>query len=312
MCSGPFGSDITEPGYGHGWTCGCKTPRSREVSSSAVGGARIDRSAPLLGVRTLGISLAAWDELTVTCVVSWGLREAAVAELVEGQTDTELVASMLEVDRTGIDAPFGWPHRLVRTVSGHGFPEAATDGVEEGWVDQFRYRETDRAMSERLMAERRIRLRPASALADRAALATIRCMRLQTMYGKRCGAPFDRLGDEGAVVEVEPSGALASWGLGYRGYRARSGHPAARTAQLKRGEIVAGMEQLGKPWLRLGAVSQTLIQSDRALDALVSSLVARAAAKRGTALPRHDQQLVARDEGWIHLPEPWTFGDLVT
>ena len=43
-------------------------------------------------------------------------------------------------------------------------------------------------------------------------------------------------------------------------------------------------------------------QSDHALDALVASLTARAAAQGRTALPTEGQSVLAQQEGWIHLP----------
>jgi hypothetical protein len=57
------------------------------------------------------------------------------------------------------------------------------------------------------------------------------------------------------------------------------------------------------PWLNLDRAAEACIESDDALDAVIASLVARAAATCRTIAPapEHDQTVIAR-EGWIHLP----------
>jgi len=56
------------------------------------------------------------------------------------------------------------------------------------------------------------------------------------------------------------------------------------------------------PWLDVG--DEYLGTSD-ALDALIASLTARAAAQGSTTRPGREQIAAARREGWIHLPEEW-------
>ena len=52
------------------------------------------------------------------------------------------------------------------------------------------------------------------------------------------------------------------------------------------------------------------VASDHAFDAFVSSLVARAVARGKTARPPKKQRELARQEGWIHVPEEGSLGAL--
>ena len=52
------------------------------------------------------------------------------------------------------------------------------------------------------------------------------------------------------------------------------------------------------------------VASDDALDAFISSLVARAVARGKTDPPRKKQLELARQEGWIHVPQEGSLGAL--
>jgi hypothetical protein len=53
-----------------------------------------------------------------------------------------------------------------------------------------------------------------------------------------------------------------------------------------------------------------LVASDDTFDAFVCALTACAAMAKATTLPRPEQEDLARDEGWIHVPRPDSFEDL--
>ena len=97
------------------------------------------------------------------------------------------------------------------------------------------------------------------------------------------------------------------WGLASRGYkRTGTGPLEARRAILEALSSVAGEALVVDD-----DVSAACIGSDDALDALVASLVARAAATGDTLLPDDGDLEVARREGWIHLPERDSLARLV-
>lgn len=81
---------------------------------------------------------------------------------------------------------------------------------------------------------------------------------------------------------------------------ALQGYKGSKAAE-QRGELVAA---LGR---RLGAgfgkkARQACEESDHALDALISALVARAVALGQTLPPGRGQSRAAKIEGWIHVP----------
>jgi len=64
-------------------------------------------------------------------------------------------------------------------------------------------------------------------------------------------------------------------------------------------------------WLTLSEeVREASIDNDDAFDALISSLVACAAATGNTLRPLADQRGAAQREGWIHLPSPGSIESL--
>jgi uncharacterized protein DUF429 len=98
------------------------------------------------------------------------------------------------------------------------------------------------------------------------------------------------------VIEAYPSPALAVWGISATGYKSKVG--AARLP-----ELLSGLEdQLGG--LEMSAQQRESAASDHnCFDALVSSLVARAASLGLTLAPAsEDEADRAVREGWIHVP----------
>lgn len=94
---------------------------------------------------------------------------------------------------------------------------------------------------------------------------------------------MDRSGT-GSILEVYPAASRTIWGLGHK----RSMRELLKSA----------------PRLRCSDELQHAYDAnEHAFDALIAALTARAAALGLTALPEEEDIAVAKEEGWIHLPE---------
>lgn len=244
-------------------------------------------------MRTVGIDLAAKAKKTVACSIEWQRGRAAVTYLESGLGDSDLVECIEGADKVGIDAPFGWPDEFVSAVAGHHGMQP-WPGVDAGDADEFRsrlsFRETDRHV-------RDVR-RPLSVSTDKIGVTAMRCAGLLQRVGD-----VDRAGF-GKIVEVYPAAALARWGQragGYKGRRAAEALP----------DMVKQLRQ-ALPALDVGDHRHSLEARDDDFDALVASLVARAAALELTEGPGEESRERAQREGWIHLPRPGTLASLAT
>jgi predicted nuclease with RNAse H fold len=241
-------------------------------------------------VRTLGIDLAAQPSNTSACAIDWGAGRPAVSDLRAGLDDRALLDAIAEADKVGIDAPFGWPDEFVEAVSAHhnraGWPGAGRD--QDVYRFYLSFRATDRRMIEQGAR------RPLSVSTDLIGVVAMRCANLLDRLAA-AGQPVDRSG-AGKVIEAYPAPALSAWGISSTGYKSRAG--AARLP-----ELLSHLEE-GLGSLELTAGQRRAAESDHnCLDALVASLVARAAALGLTQPPESDEE---RDravrEGWIHVP----------
>jgi predicted nuclease with RNAse H fold len=236
-------------------------------------------------VITVGIDLAAEPKKTGACEIEWADGVATVRRLETGLEDRDLLELIHGADKVGIDAPFGWPDEFVEAVTAHrdfnAWPGRDVDDQAE-FRRRLAFRATDLAVS----AVRR----PLSPSTDRIGVTTMRCARLLDLAGKR-----DRSGT-GKLVEVYPAAALVRWLFPTDPYK------AAR-----------GLENLGRltsevrerlPSLRFASEEseQRFERNDDAFDAVIATLVARAAAIGLTDGPPEDQREIAKREGWIHLP----------
>jgi hypothetical protein len=241
-------------------------------------------------MRTLGIDLAAQPANTAACRIDWGAGRGAVSELRSGLDDGELLELIGDADKVAIDAPFGWPDDFVDAVAAHrehaGWPGNADD------QDLYRFRLSFR-LTDRMLIARGAR-RPLSVSTDLIGVVAMRCAYLLDRLAAR-GEPVDRAGS-GKVIEAYPAPALTSWGIGAVGYKGRGG--SVRLPQLL--QRVEG--ELGG--LELGVEERDSAATDHnCFDALIASLVARAAALGLTEPPEPGEQADrAVREGWIHLP----------
>ena len=217
-------------------------------------------------MRTLGVDLASSPVRTAACVIRWEMRVARVEHLQAGVDDDGLRRLIVDVDKVGIDVPFGWPGDFVASVSAHhemeAWPGFDSADLRLRRTDEFVWKKTGR--------------QPLSVSADKLAVPAFRAARLLSEW------QADRTG-AGRFVEVYPRAARATFELG----RTRS------------------IEELHEraPWLTL-ALDQEMAceQNEDCFDALISSLVARASAL-GLCEPIPDDLLEsARREGWIALP----------
>lgn len=239
---------------------------------------------------TLGIDLAAQPSNTSACAIEWRAGRAVVADLRSGLDDDALLEAIADADKTGIDAPFGWPDEFVDAVVAHrdGEPWPGRGADQDVFRFHLSFRGTDRYLIERGAR------RPLSVSTDLIGVVAMRCANLLDRLAVQ-GDPVDRAGS-GKVIEAYPAPALSSWGLSSTGYKSRVG--AARLP-----ELLAQLEQ-GLGGLEISIGHREAIGSDHnRFDALVASLVARAAALGLTQLPESPQDADrATREGWIHVP----------
>ncbi|HEX5051770.1 MAG TPA: DUF429 domain-containing protein [Planctomycetota bacterium] len=237
-------------------------------------------------MRTLGVDLASAASRTATCVVDWEPGRATVTHLAIRADDNMILNLAGDADAVGIDAPFGWPTPFVELVS------AAP--AHQDWTpdhrDDLRFRRTDHHI------RRETGRWPLSVSSDLIGVVAMRCHGLLHQLGVG-----DRVGHE-RVFEVYPAAALRRWArspVSYKGSKRRAA--LGRLA----GELFAGV-----PWLEVKVEYADLLRrSDDALDALVSSLVARAAKIDLVDRPPEDPR--CRHEGWIALPKEGSLSVLV-
>lgn len=234
---------------------------------------------------TVGIDLAAGAERTAAAVVEWSETGATVRELEVGVSDDRVLELMRgPAEKVGIDCPFGWPVAFVDFVSRHACGSAPVlKDMEKGWRRPYVLRRTD------VFVHEQTRITPLSVSADKIGHVALRCAELMAVAassGVDCGKD-----GSGKLAEVYPAAALKIWGLAHQRYKGRTNADALRA-------LVVRLRDL--PWLDLGEYEGVCCESDHALDAVISALVARAVVV-GATKPPTDVSLASR-EGWIHLP----------
>jgi hypothetical protein len=241
-------------------------------------------------VKTLGIDLSAQPKETAACVLEWRVSTCSVTHLSVGLDNDALLHL---VDRhapakVAIDAPFGWPIPFVEAVTGY-----AASGKWPAPAATRRpllLRTTDLTVVS--VAGGRP---PLSVSADKIAVCAMRCAELLNALAS--DAAIDRTGS-GIAVEVYPAAALRQWGFEPTGYKG-----SKPEQQEKRRQLAQAIVDATTAWLDLGSEgASSIAASDHLLDALVSALVARAAAVGLTLPVPEDAHGVAAIEGWIHLP----------
>ncbi len=227
---------------------------------------------------TLGIDLASQPKKTAAASIRWAESRARVVFARAKLGDRELVELAAAHDRVGIDSPFGWPRRFVEFVLAH----RAGELPEHDWNDELnramRMRGTDVRVHERSGKF------PLSVSTDRIALIAMRCA---TLLGKL--GVVDRSG-VGKIGEVYPGATLRVWVL-------------ASKDKPTDAELLARLLARTSEWLVWDELALANCRASRdCFDAVIASLITRAAAVGLTHPPRADELELAREEGWIMLP----------
>ncbi|WP_347147216.1 DUF429 domain-containing protein [Streptomyces sp. W1SF4] len=257
-----------------------------------------ETAATDLPMVTVGIDLAGYSKTTGVCRVTWA--EQPVVELLDARNDEDLLAAMRSADKTGLDSPVGWPVAFMSLLAAHQagtkLPARTRYVPHPGGADglgTFTHRLTDDLAWKRTGAGKQ---RPLSVATDKLGVVAMRAVDLLERLAE-AGPSVPRDGS-GSVAEVYPAFALIQWGLankaGYKGSK-----PGALAA---RAEILAGLAD-GLNLDLSECVRDRCRRSDHDLDALISAVVARAAACGMTHLPTTEEEhALAAVEGWIHLP----------
>ena len=237
-------------------------------------------------VLTAGVDLSSQDAKTAACLIEWSPSKAEVIELDLNIADGAIASLIGSVDKLGIDVPLGWPVEFTRAVFDYSNGGSWPEEYEHQDNVQFRLRRTDIWLWKDLgMAP------PLSVSADRIALPAMRAASLLS----RLPMQFPRDGS-GTVVEVYPAAALRQWGLPSRGYKSKDNLSNRR-------QLVEQVLTETSGWLEISTSHVDLcLQSDDALDSLIASLVARAAATGHVEEIPSEDHLVALKEGWIAVP----------
>ena len=243
---------------------------------------------------TAGVDLSSQDAKTAACTIEWSISKAEVVEI-DLNIDDEDIASLIgRVDKLGVDVPLGWPVEFAKAVFEYSQNGSWPDGYEHHDNLQYRLRRTDIWLWKDLGMSP-----PLSVSADRIALPAMRAASLLSRLPTR----YPRDGS-GRVVEVYPAAALRQWGLPSRGYKSKENLSNRR-------QLVEQMLTETSGWLEISTGHVDLcLQSDDALDSLIASLVARAAA---TCLVEEIPSIdlgFALKEGWIAVPLRSSFGML--
>ncbi|MEW2093273.1 DUF429 domain-containing protein [Streptomyces sp. NPDC006682] len=246
---------------------------------------------------TVGVDLAGRTGTTGVCRVTWGRRPTA--ELLPAKHDDDLLAAMRSADMTGLDSPLGWPVAFTALLTAHrtgvelpalANHAACADG-RPGLGNTFTHRLTDDVAWKRTGAGKQ---RPLSVSADKLGIVAIRAVGLLARLAE--GGPAIPRDGSGPVVEVYPAFALIQWGL------APEGTYKGKDATAARSRILAGLEA-GLDLDLSDRVRVRCVASDHDLDALISAVVARAAACGMTHSPTTEEEhAMAAVEGWMHLP----------
>lgn len=239
-------------------------------------------------MQTLGIDLAASPKKTGVAWVEWSGGKARVSKLLVGAADGELVEAMATADKTGIDCPLGWPREFVDFIVEHQDDHVDVDpGLAADWRRRLSYRTTD------LYVRRAVPgIQGLSVSADRIGVTTMRCAALLSQLAAR-GLAVERTGS-GPITEVYPSASLVRWGFDHKRYKGTKAQP-------RRSQLVDELLSAAS-WLELGEYEEDCRASDDALDAVLASMTARAAALGLVEPVPAGSQVAAATEGWIALP----------
>lgn len=239
-------------------------------------------------METLGIDLSADEKKTGVALLRWEGGHARLFQLSVGASDPDLILAMSTAGKTGIDCPLGWPLDFVSFIANHREGHVVVpEGLAADWRRNLSYRRTDLHLRSTVPG-----IQGLSVSADRIGATAMRCAALLSGLAAT-GRPVARSGT-GPVAEVYPAASLARWGLHHKGYKGPKG-------RARRSELVDELLRDAQ-WLDLGDFESLCRASDDALDAVIASMTARAAALWLTDPIPEGALPAAETEGWIALP----------
>ena len=235
---------------------------------------------------TAGVDLSSQTAHTASCTIEWSGGRARVKDLVLDVDDDAIRALVQSVDKVGIDVPLGWPLAFADAVAEHSRRGTWPADYSHSDALAYRYRRTDLWVWKALKGPP-----PLSVATDRISIPAMRAAAVLSSLP----VPVPPDGSD-VVVEVYPAAALRQWGFTARGYKRKEQADARRL-------LVESVFRATAEWLSVGpAEVGRCLASDDAFDALVASLVARAAAIGAVhPVPDGDRPAAVR-EGWIAVP----------
>ncbi|MCA9878545.1 MAG: DUF429 domain-containing protein [Thermomicrobiales bacterium] len=233
-------------------------------------------------MRTLGVDFAAQPKNTTLCEIVWDGTTATIVEVAGNVTDDQIRTLVAGPPSRviGVNVPFGWPIRFVQFVQAH---QSRVTPPVSATMAEFRLRETDRYVGEVFKKH------PLSVSTDRIGMPALRWAQLLDEFGVT-----SRAGD-GQFYEVSPALARRVWGLDERDDAAAL-------------DVVAAQCPIA---FTAAEQRDTLLRNKHAFDALLCSLIARAAALGLTVPPPAELRVAAEVEGWIHAPQPASLAQLI-
>ncbi|MGE4428610.1 MAG: DUF429 domain-containing protein [Solirubrobacteraceae bacterium] len=252
---------------------------------------------------TLGIDLASQPESTAVCAIQWdpSPRVTALWRGVHGDGVTKLHDELLlsamrgdfqdDIEKIGVDAPFGWPQAFVAAIQD---PDAWPVEIDHD-RSRLERRDTDRWVREQTGKQ------PLSVSTDRIAYPAMRLAGLLSAYRLATRTEVDRTGRTGMFCEVYPDPAIRRFGLWSADAPPRESYKGPRGRD--RRSSVVDLLTTKAPWLEIDESHVGACRDhDDCLDAVLCALVARAAAVGLTQAIPDRYVASAAVEGWIHLP----------
>lgn len=275
-----------------------RTDNTGQQTASVVGTSVERADSPVnthgkkVGMKVAGVDLAAEADRTGLAILNVGERESlnaqmTIDELLLGADDDAIRDAIVQVGRTGIDVPLGWPQRFVEFVSDHAsghLPAPVTTDRE--WRRGLALRETDRSV------QRCAGVWPLSVATERIAYAAMRWAGIEA-HLRAEGVSVARDGS-GVVYEVYPAAALKVWGLQHRGYK---GQKNSEVRHQLVNDLTAKF-----PNLEWNGHKDFCVADDNALDAVLAAIVALEAYLGRCEPAPTELKLSTRREGWIWVP----------
>lgn len=225
----------------------------------------------------MGVDFAASPTNTAACTMHWQAGQVVVERVDAPVGDAAFISFLRKLPnggKLGLDCPLGWPASFVAALAAHQKREPWPGGGDRG---NLRWRATDRWVRDRTGRW------PLSVSTDRLGVTALRAAYLLDTWESE-GGTLDRSGVAGPVVEVYPAAARRVWSLA----------------------TVRSVDELESRLPILfadSAVRAVCMANEHLFDALIASLVARAAALGQTSSPPAELAEIAAIEGWIHVPD---------